>query len=221
MRARLVFPLMVLSAVCFALMAILILTTDAYGAAPRPTIRWHGFDWNVYRGTGLLGQSYRAGNVTKTRTHRLHILVSGGTGGGVSMAYAPRYGYWQTSVTYRMTKGAGKYAILLFPESGTRPELDFAEDVPGDDAHTMTTANWHPVPGFAHSVRAEWYADFTRWHTVTVRCRAHCRLYMNGRLWTTFPNPHKRMRLAIQTRPTASSGRAVLAIARMTMRRIP
>ena len=107
-------------------------------------LAWSGYDWRVKSGTGKLGQCWSPSRVAVVGG-TLRITSGNGCGGGVGMLLNRTYGTW--SVRYRMTAGAGvKYGILLWPASGSRPEVDFAEGSKHDPNRQEVTGTYHPLP---------------------------------------------------------------------------
>ncbi|MGN6378445.1 MAG: hypothetical protein ACTHNU_05795 [Gaiellales bacterium] len=122
-------------------------------------------------------------------------------------------GTW--SVTYRMTVGGGKYAILLWPKSGSRPEVDFAEDKPTDTKRTLTTGTYHPLPACKGCIHVKTSGDFTKYHTASVVWTSKgFNLLLDGKQWAHFPGGGYggQMHVAIQSAPWGSSGSSKLEV---------
>jgi beta-glucanase (GH16 family) len=112
------------------------------------------------------------------------------------------YGIW--SVRFRMGRGAGTaLAMMLWPQSGWPPEIDFAEEGPSmGGSRSEMTSTLHYGSGnimIHHSVRA----DFTKWHRMSVRWTpGRIEYLLDGRTWATIAGsmvPHQPMHLCIQT----------------------
>lgn len=112
------------------------------------------------------------------------------------------YGWW--SVRFRMAKGAGTaFAMMLWPQKGWPPEIDFAEEGPGmGAARSVMTSTLHYGSNntmIHHSVRA----NFTRWHTMgVIWTPGMIRYRLDGHTWATITGshvPHQPMHLCIQT----------------------
>ncbi len=112
------------------------------------------------------------------------------------------YGAW--AVRFRMQRGAGTaFAMMLWPQSGWPPEIDFAEEGPGmGSTRRLMTSTLHYGSSntmIHHAV----YADFTRWHTMSVRWTPGKISYLlDGRPWAQITGshvPHQPMHLSIQT----------------------
>lgn len=112
------------------------------------------------------------------------------------------YGEW--TVRYRMTRGLGsKYAILLWPEQGMRPEIDFAEDTKSDPTRTVVTATLHPSMNNADSIHHKTTGDFHQFHDLGVRWEPGVLEFtLDGRVWGSIAGPvvpRDPHHLAIQT----------------------
>lgn len=167
---------------------------------------WHGLDWTAYHGTGLLGQVWHHDQVLVNRRGLLVFRVSATAASGAALLGSDQvYGRW--TVRFRMNAGAGsKYVILLWPKSGPRPEIDFAESTklpPGENRH-RTTATFHRTmtPGSSTWFRSP-YKNFTRWHTASVVWRRALLVFkIDGQTWARYEGadvPAVPMHLAIQT----------------------
>ena len=181
-------------------------------------LKWSGYSWRVHRGTNGSGQCQSPSHVSIVGGHLIET-ISKRCGGGVSMILNKHLGTW--SVTYRMTAGGGKYAILLWPRSGSRPEVDFAEDQLGDTARRMTTATYHPRPGCSGCIHAKIAGNFTKYHTASVVWTSKgFSLLLDGKQWTHFPGGGYggQMHLAIQSAPWGSSGSSKLEVSGVSVR---
>lgn len=202
----------------FAVPLLVLLAASVDAQAVTTDLRWNGYDWTVYHGSGNLNQVWRSDHVYVNARGNLVLEVSNGVAGGVSMKLNKQYGTWH--VRFRMTEGAGKYAILLWPQTGTRPEVDFAEDSRTDWARDYTTATFHPSTDEKQAVRPKhWPGDFTKWHTARVEWTAnHYDLYMDGEHWARFPDVGSGpMHLSIQTNALEQRGRSLLVIDKVTV----
>lgn len=146
-------------------------------------------DWETSQasvGNGVLTlTAHRSGRTVKT--------------GGVSLSSkTQRYGKYV--VRMRVDKSDEmKYAVLLWPDSGWPPEIDFAEDGPGDRSSMTTTFHY----GLSNTMKHDKVsADFTAWHEVGVEWSPGRIAYtLDGRTWATRSMsqvPSTSMWLAIQ-----------------------
>ena len=112
------------------------------------------------------------------------------------------YGWW--SVRFRMARGTGTaFAMMLWPQNGWPPEIDFAEEGPGMGAsRSVMTSTLHygsQNTMIHHAV----HADFTKWHTMgVIWTPGHIRYRLDGRTWATITGSHvpaQPMHLCIQT----------------------
>jgi beta-glucanase (GH16 family) len=112
------------------------------------------------------------------------------------------YGWW--SVKFRMARGAGTaFAMMLWPQKGWPPEIDFAEEGPGMGAsRSLVTATLHYGSNntMIHNKRR---VDLTKWHTMgVIWTPGMIRYRLDGRTWATITGshvPHQPMHLCIQT----------------------
>jgi beta-glucanase (GH16 family) len=112
------------------------------------------------------------------------------------------YGWW--SVRFRMGKGAGTaFAMMLWPQKGWPPEIDFAEEGPGMGASRSTvtaTLHYGSHNTMIHNTRR---VDLTKWHTMgVIWTPGRIQYRLDGRTWATITGssvPHQPMHLAIQT----------------------
>jgi hypothetical protein len=198
--------------------AILAVACGSAGAHPASQAKsgglsWSGYSWHLHSGTGALGQQWSPSHVSVVGGH-LVIKLSGGVGGGVAMATDKHFGTW--TVTYRMSTGGGKYAILLWPQNGNRPEVDFAEDKPTDSQRKLMTATFHPKPGCTNCIHAQASGNFTAWHTVSVKWSATgYALSLDGRVWQHFPSAGYggASHLSIQTAAWGNNAPSTLEVA--------
>jgi hypothetical protein len=200
--------------------SILILAAAVAGVHAAPAqakaITFAGHHWRVYTGRGVQNQCYSSSHAFVGPTlHRLHVTTTRRCGGGVAMTMGRVYGQWH--VRFRMTRGAAKYAIMLWPDVGTRPEIDFAEDTPGDDARTSTSASVHPHAGAAGMLKRFVSGNFATWHTMGLIWSPSALTFkLDGHVWWRERSfvPHvKRLHMAIQTRSTG--GAASLIVSRL------
>ena len=162
------------------------------------TISFSGYTWHMHDGVGGLCQRWSSSHVHLSGGV-LSINVSGGVGGGITMPSVNRtYGTYQ--VRFRMSRGAGKYVILLWPQSGSRPEIDFAEDKPEDSARSLMTGTWHPKPGCIACIHLKTSGNFAAWHTAGLIWRPTGLTFtLDGRPWAHISQTsHKPMHLEIQ-----------------------
>jgi hypothetical protein len=181
-------------------------------------LSWSGYTWRVHSGTNGSGQCQSPSHVSIVNGHLIET-ISKGCGGGVSMTLNKHQGTW--SVTYRMTVGAGKYAILLWPKSGSRPEVDFAEDRLGDTARKLTSGTYHPLPGCKQCIQVKIAGDFTKYHTASVVWTSKgFNLLLDGNQWAHFPGGgySGQMHLAIQAAPWGSKGSSTLEVSKVSVR---
>lgn len=131
------------------------------------TLAFSGHSWRVYSGIGDLGQRFDAGHLELQAGGVLKLSVSDEVGAGLAdTARGQVYGTW--SVRMRMSKGGGKPCVLLWPDKGKRPEIDFAEGLRGDAERQTITATYHPDDNPAHSIHHNYAIDYTRYHTYGV-----------------------------------------------------
>ena len=112
------------------------------------------------------------------------------------------YGWW--SVRFRMARGAGTaFAMMLWPQNGWPPEIDFAEEGPAMGAsRSLVTSTLHYGQGntmIHHNLRV----DLRKWHTMGVRWTpGRIEYRLDGHTWATITGsavPHQPMHLCIQT----------------------
>ena len=175
------------------------------GVAHANLMSFAGYQWRVFDGVGGLGQHWSASHTTVSGGI-LTEKVSGGVAAGVGNTIHKTYGTWQ--VTYRMTRGGAKYAILLM--GSNHQEIDFAEDPVSDPNRqlTMATLHWGTGHGAANISQHRLPGDYTQWHTAGVIWTPNSVQYtMDGTVWATETNhiPTGPMHLAIQTNATGST----------------
>lgn len=186
---------------------------ESVSSATTNHLAWSGYDWRVKSGRGALGQCWSPSRVS-TAGGTLKITSGNGCGGGVGMLLNKTYGTW--TVRYRMTAGAGvKYGILLWPASGSRPEVDFAEGSKHDPLRQEVTGTYHPLPACNGCIHVQTRADMTQWHTLAVRwTSASYVLTIDGRQWARFDRHNaKAAHLSIQTWQFAPGPQTVLEVA--------
>jgi hypothetical protein len=180
---------------------------------------WHGYDWTPYNASGLLGQVWHADQLEVNRKGRLVFHVGPCAAAGAALLGSDQvYGRW--TVRFRMNRGAGsKYVLLLWPKTGARPEVDFAESSKqtSGEHRVRTTATFHRTmtPGSSSWWRSP-YKNFTRWHTASVVWQKALLVFrLDGRTWARYTGsdvPSVPMHLAIQTSRYAPGPRTRLQI---------
>jgi beta-glucanase (GH16 family) len=123
--------------------------------------------------------------------------------GGVSSAHGLEQRYGKYAVRFRMDAGHGVAGIvLLWPQHGWPPEIDFAEMggiSPGRRGATATLHYGRHDRTIARTVRA----DFTNWHVAGVEWYPGQLVYtLDGRPWATVRSRHvpgRNMELDLQT----------------------
>jgi len=181
-------------------------------AAQRHTITFDGFTFRVKDGRGNLGQCWSPSRVSTTGGV-LRIQSGNGCGGGVGMTQSRTYGNWR--VRYRMDAGAGvKYGILLWPASGSRPEIDFAEGSKHDPGRNEVTATYHPAPGCQGCTQWHHAVDMTQWHTLGVQWTPNGFTFtLDGKAWAHIgAHTSKPHHLSIQTWQFASGPPTTLEV---------
>jgi hypothetical protein len=179
-------------------------------------IAFSGFQWHVHSGVNKAGQCQSPSHVSVSGGTLIE-RISGGCGGGVSMAVDKHFGTW--TFTYRMTRGGGKYNFLLWPQNGSRPEVDAAEDKPTDSSRSLVTGTYHPKPGCTSCIHVKTTGDFTQWHTLAVKWTSSgFSLIKDGKQWAHFNSSYGgKMHLAIQSAPWGSNGTSTLYVSKVTM----
>jgi hypothetical protein len=176
-----------------------------------------GRTWNLYSGTGALGQKWSPDNVRVGRKGTIVQTVSNGLAGGIGDPTPHLYGEW--SVRFKMSAGAGaKYAILLI-DHAHGSEIDFAEGKKGgDDERKIMTTSVHFADGTIAHNQIE--GDFTQYHTAGVIWKPGVvRFTLDGKLWATVTDervPSVPMHFAIQTRSYAPGPTCYLEVASIT-----
>jgi hypothetical protein len=179
-------------------------------------VSWSGQTWHVASGTFKSGQRNCPSHVSFGSS--LTIKVYGMCGGGVGSTLNRHQGKW--SVTFKDTRGAGKYAILLWPENGSRPEVDFAEDKRGDSQRVLTTGTYHPKPGCNSCIHSKISGDFTRFHTASVVWTSKgFTLLMDGKAWAHYPGGWYggRMHVSIHNEAWGDSGSSTLTVSHVSV----
>ena len=189
----------------------------AMPASPRPEIAWSGHSWEVYTGTGALGQRWAPELVRVGAKGTLVLTVENGMAGAIGDPAPHLYGQW--AVRFRMSAGAGaKYAVLLIDRPHGN-EIDFAEGLKGgDDARRILTSSVHFADGqIAHNQTG---GDFTQYHTAGVIWEPGVVTFtLDGRTWATVTDarvPAVPMHLAIQARSYAPGPTCYLEVASIT-----
>lgn len=171
-----------------------------------------GHGWGEYNGTipSMPGGEWDPSHVDVS-DGKLKLLTQnvGGqwTSGGVMNHVQAQTTYGKYEVRFRMDKAPGvKYAILLWPKSGTWPqdgEIDFAEDGGGSRTGTTATVHWGPNQASKEMIQRQLKGDFSQWHTLGVEWYWDKLTYtLDGKAWATVytkNTPSKPMNLAIQT----------------------
>lgn len=112
------------------------------------------------------------------------------------------YGWW--SVKFRMNRGAGTaFAMMLWPQKGWPPEIDFAEEGPGMGAsRSLVTATLH-YGSRNTMIHNGLRVDLTKWHTMgVIWTPGMIRYRLDGHTWATVTGSqvlHQPMHLCIQT----------------------
>lgn len=189
--------------------AIMLMVTPMAGAHSSG-VPWSGQTWRVASGTNGAGQRNCANHVTFGST--VKILVSGLCGGGIGGSLNTTQGSF--AVTFSDTRGAGKYAIGLWPENGSRPEVDFAEDKRGDSQRVLMTGTYHPLPGCTKCIHSKVSGDFTQTHTATVqRSSTGFTLLLDGKAWAHYASSYRgAMHVFIHNEAWGDSGTSTLTI---------
>jgi hypothetical protein len=126
-------------------------------------------------------------------------------------------GTW--SVTFHDTTGGGKYAIGLWPQNGSRPEVDFAEDKPTDSARKLMTGTYHPKPGCTGCVHVKTSGNFTQTHTAAVHWTSSgWALTLDGKTWAHFSGSYSgKLHLFIHNEAWGSSGSSTLTVSKVSV----
>ena len=182
--------------ICLAALAVAAVPSTANAN----TLNWSGHQWRLKSGTGNLGQHWSPSHVS-VNGGTLTIKDSGGVGGGVGEMNSHTYGTY--AVTYRWSCSAGnKYAILLWPQNGSRPEIDLAEQEKSDSSQcSKVMATWHPKPGCTACVQMRTTGNFTSWNTIAVNWTSSGLTFLlNGKSFGHVSSTsHTAMHLSIQT----------------------
>jgi hypothetical protein len=197
--------------------AAALLLLPASAGAHSGGVSWSGQTWHVASGTFASGQRNCPSNVHFGGT--VTIRVANHCGGAISSTVNRHQGTW--SVRFRDTRGGGKYAILLWPANGSRPEVDFAEDKPTDAARALTTGTYHPRPGCTGCIHSSLAGNFTQWHTASVSWTSGgFTLLMDGRAWAHYPGGGYggQMHVSIHNEAWGSGGSSTLEVASATVR---
>jgi beta-glucanase (GH16 family) len=218
--ARLRLPALVRAAAVLAAVAVLAAPAATQAATPRLHLRFDAeftktalsSTWTQYN-----GQDHCCAMTYWLRTH---LVEAGGvltqkigkdpargykwTAAGMSQGRSLNQTYGAWYVRFRMNRGTGTaFAMMLWPQHGWPPEIDFAEEGPrmGTTRSVITSTLHYGARNtmIHHSVNA----DFTRWHTVgVVWTRGRVSYRLDGRTWATITGsvvPHQPMHLCIQT----------------------
>ena len=185
-------------------------------------LQWKGHLWRIYNGTGGLGQEWQLDHVLVDSQDRVVILNANGVAGGIAMLNEDKvYGSWV--VRFKMSKGTGsKYAILLWPDSGNRPEIDFAEDTKTDPLRQIVTATLHPDMVPRNMIHRRTKGDFSVFHDLGVTwTKSKLSFTLDGKEWASITDkvPNDPHHLAIQTNHFNPSGPATrLTVANVTIK---
>lgn len=184
--------------------------------ASAPHLTFDGQAYRVKSGSGNLGQQWRPSNVTVTGGV-LNIYNRNRTAGGVGMLLNKHLGTY--AITFRMSAGIGKYAILLWPSGSNRPEVDLAENSKNDPGRTRTMATYHPKPGCNSCIQSRVSGDFTNWHTVTGNwTNSGFTVSLDGKQFANYPHPYGgQMHLSIQTNALNEAGTSVLQVSKVAV----
>lgn len=200
-------------------MVVCALLTSAGIAQARPLVTkggtsWSGETWRVASGVNGAGQRNCPNHVSFGAS--LTIKVYSGCGGGVTGSINKHTGTW--SVTFRDTTGGGKYAIGLWPQNGSRPEVDFAEDKPTDSARKLMTGTYHPKPGCNSCIHSMVTGNFTQLHTAKVAWTASgWTLTLDGKQWAHYGGSYGgAMHIFIHNEAWGSSGSSTLEVTKVT-----
>jgi hypothetical protein len=171
-------------------------------------LSWSGQDWHVASGTFASGQSNCPDHVS-VNGGSLFIQVANNCGGGVGGSLNTTGG----------TAGAGKYAIGLWPQNGSRPEVDFAEDSRGDSGRNEMTATYHPLPGCTQCIHSRISGDFTQFHTASVtRSGGGFTLSLDGHTWEHYSSSYGgAMHLFIHNEAWGDSGTSTLEVSNVSV----
>jgi hypothetical protein len=196
------------------LLGTIIIITTSTSSAHGTSFTWQGETWHVANGTFASGQKNLASNVTLHQNH-VYIHIHNKTGGGIGGSLNRSSGTW--SVTFRTTKGAGKYAIGLWPQNGSRPEVDFAEDSRGDSNRQWMTGTYHPGPGCKGCIHSKIKGDFTKWHTASVTYgHGGYTLTLDGKAWEHYASSyHGAMHIFLHAEAWGDPGTSTLEIAKV------
>jgi hypothetical protein len=186
-------------------------SVQAHPTAAASSTSWSGQSWRIASGVNGAGQRNCSNHVSFGSS--LTIKVYGGCGGGVTGSINKHQGTW--SVRFRDTRGGGKYAIGLWPQSGSRPEVDFAEDKPTDSSRSLTTGTFHPKPGCTGCIHSKLSGDFTQWHTASVQWSSSgWTLTMDGKPWAHYSGSYGgQLHIFIHNEAWGSSGSSTLEVA--------
>lgn len=177
---------------------------------------WSGQSWRVASGVNGAGQRNCPSHVSFSGA--LTIKVYGNCGGGVTGSINRHQGTW--SVTFKDTTGGGKYAIGLWPQNGSRPEVDFAEDKPSDSSRTLMTGTYHPKPGCTGCIHVKTSGHFTQTHTATVKWTSGgFALLLDGKQWAKFPGGGYggNLHVFIHNEAWGSSGSSTLTVSKVSV----
>ncbi|MDT7613928.1 MAG: hypothetical protein QOF00_1375 [Pseudonocardiales bacterium] len=159
-----------------------------------------GSSWGAYDGAGNGGNGRRTPDAISVGNGMLTINGdSGGNSGGMAWNDNQTYGKWE--VRARFPSGGGLYhpVLLLWPENGWPPEIDFAETT--SDSNDVSF-NLH-FSSSNQQVSAQQNLDITQWHNYAVDWEpGSVTGYIDGKQWFQSTRsetiPDVPMHLAIQ-----------------------
>jgi opacity protein-like surface antigen len=199
-----------------SVIALAILACGAASASAGTQIQFSGQPWRAFSGTGRLGQHWSPAHVILSPTGNLNEWMYGGTGGGVGSLLWRTYGTY--SVTYRISKGGGKYVFGLFGKAA-HDEIDFTESDPTNSARSAIHSTLHY--GASNTmIRVKTAGDFTQWHTTTVIWKAGSLNFLvdgisYGKITSHVPSTP--MHMFMQENAAGASARTVLQISKVTI----
>ncbi len=123
-------------------------------------------NWGPYDGAGHDGNGRRTPDAIKVGGGVVTITGdAGGNTGGMAWGDNQTYGKWEMRAKFPAGGGLYHPVLLLWPESGWPPEIDFAETV--SDADNVTF-NLHFGGSSNQQEHAAQNLDITQWHNYAV-----------------------------------------------------